>query len=219
MPTSLTGMRGWLRAVAFAHRKGGPEFVEWTARHALHIPVGNTDEILFHLNDIGDWVRACGAGVHEPLNPDLGERFVVRPFTSGMSLKTVTTLSAQWHEAVASHLDGPQYAFPGPWFPASKMGDYDFIPLDNAGDLYREGAIMHHCAGAYAPHVSNGHSYIYSVRLAGERVATLELVRQSKAQVVIGQIRGPCNALVAKEIAAAAHKWLWAQAYPKKFVS
>ena len=97
--------------------------------------------------------------------------------------------------------------------------DYEFVPLDSAGDLYRDGAIMHHCAGTYAPDVSIGYSYIYSVRLAGERVATLELVRQSPAQVVIAQIRGPCNALVAKKIAAAAHRWLRAQAYPKKFVA
>jgi PcfJ-like protein len=116
-------------------------------------------------------------------------------------------------------MDGAQYPFPAPWFPAGKIGDYDFIPLDNVCDLYRDGAIMHHCAGTYAPDVSNGYSYIYSVRLAGERVATRELVRQSKAQVVIAQIRGPCNVLVAKEIAAAAQKWLRAQAHPKKFVA
>jgi hypothetical protein len=158
-------------------------------------------------------------GVGLPFDPDLGERFVVRPFTLGMSLKTVTTLSAEWHEAVASHMDGPQYAFPAPWFPAGTIDDYEFIPLDNVGDLYREGAIMHHCAGAYASGVSNGQSYIYSVRLAGERVATLELLRLSKAQVVIAQIRGPCNTLVSKEITAAAQKWLRAQTYPNKFVA
>jgi hypothetical protein len=217
MPASLRGMRGWLRAVAFAHAKAGAEFVERTARNVLHIPAGNAEEILFHLNDIGDWIRACRPGVREPLSPDLGERFVVRPFTWDMSVKTVTTLSAQWHEAIASCRDGPQYAFPTPWFSASKMDDYEFVPLDNAGDLYREGAIMHHCAGTYAPEVSIGYSYVYSVRLAGERVATLELVRQSKAQVVIAQIRGPCNARVSKRIAATAHKWLQAQVYPKKF--
>jgi PcfJ-like protein len=134
-----------------------------------------------------------------------------------MSLKTVTTLSTEWHEAVASHMDGAQYAFPAPWFPAGTIDGYEFIPLDHVGELYREGAIMHHCAGAYAPDVSNGHSYIYSVRRAGERVATLELVRQSKAQVLIAQIRGPCNGLVSKKIAAAAQKWLRAHASPNRF--
>jgi hypothetical protein len=90
MPDSLPRMRTWLCTVSFAHRKAGAEFAEWTAKCALQIPASNIEEILFHLNDIGDWVRACRARVREPLGPDFGERFVVRPFTLGMSLKTAT---------------------------------------------------------------------------------------------------------------------------------
>ena len=81
MPASLPRMRRWLRAVAFAHRKAGAEFAEWTAKSALQIPASNIEEILCYLNDIGDWVRTCRAGLREPFSPDLGERFVVRPFT------------------------------------------------------------------------------------------------------------------------------------------
>ena len=38
---------------------------------------------------------------------DGGRQFVVRPFTPSMSFKTVTALSADWHEAVANNMDGP----------------------------------------------------------------------------------------------------------------
>jgi hypothetical protein len=49
-----------------------------------------------------------------------------------MSLRTVTKLSAEWHEAVASNLTGPQHAFPKPCFPAARVNGLEIIPIDNS---------------------------------------------------------------------------------------
>jgi hypothetical protein len=56
----------------------------------------------------------------------------------------VTALSAEWHEAVANHMLGPNLTFPPLWYPAATIGDYDIVPIYNSTALYREGATMHH---------------------------------------------------------------------------
>jgi hypothetical protein len=124
-----------------------------------------------------------------------------------MSLKTVTALSDEWHEAVANHMTGKAIAFPEPWFPAAKRGDYDIVPIDNSADLYREGHAMHHCVGAYVDRVRDGSLYVYSIRRAGKRVATLALARNGKF-ATITEFRGPCNVQPSKESVSVARKWL-----------
>ena len=70
---------------------------------------------------------------------------------------------------------------------------------------------MRHCASTYAGYVRSEYAYIYSVRSAGERVATLALERTAGDKAVISQLRGHCNAEVSKEIEAAAKKWVSSQ--------
>ena len=128
-----------------------------------------------------------------------------------MSVKTASALSAEWHEAVASNMSGPDLRFPPPWYPAAKIGDYDIVPIDNSAALYREGATMHHCVGTYADRVQSGRLYVYSVHRASEKVATFSLARQS-ASATLDEIRGPYNAQPDKQIVAAVRRWLREQA-------
>ena len=176
MPDTTPAQRIWLRVVRWACAKGNNDFGAWTAKHVSEIPGRRVREVGSFLSDLADW--ACAEGP--------SQQFITRPFSPSMSLKTVTTLSAQWHEAVASNMTGPDLALPPPWYPAAKVGDLEIVPIENSGDLYREGASMHHCVGTYAPDVRAGRLYVYSVRRDGERVATLALARDqtsTKAQL------------------------------------
>jgi hypothetical protein len=128
-----------------------------------------------------------------------------------MSLRTVTRLSAEWHEAVASKLTGPQHTFPAPWFPAAAINGVEITPIDNSADLYREGTSMHHCIGTYAEMVRRGRYYVYSIRRDAERVATAGLVLRN-ARAELDQLRGPCNAQAPKQITAIVERWLRTQA-------
>jgi hypothetical protein len=65
--------------------------------------------------------------------------------------------------------------------------------------------------GTYGDDVKHGGIYVYSIRRAGGRVATLAL-RRAGNQAAIIQIRGPCNAQPPKEIIGVAQRWLRAQA-------
>jgi hypothetical protein len=128
-----------------------------------------------------------------------------------MSLRTVTKLSAEWHEAVASNLTGPQYAFPKPWFPAAGVYGLEIIAIENSADLYREGASMHHCIGTYADEVRGGRYCVYSIRQNGKHVASATLVRQGGLSK-LDQLRGPCNVPAPKQITATVERWLRMQA-------
>jgi hypothetical protein len=204
MPDSLPRMRLWLRAVRYARDIAGPDFAEWAAKNVLQIPVGG---VATFLENTADWVRAC----RDPRS-DLswernnGHRFVVRPFSPDMSLRTVTKLSADWHEAVAAS-NGSHCAFPPPWIPPATINGLDIIPIDNSNDLYLEGAAMHHCVGIYSLGVVEGEHYIYGIRRDGERVATAALTRRD-GRAVLQQIRGPCNVEPPAEIKTTVRRWL-----------
>ncbi len=202
LPGTTRAVRRWLTITNMAEdRDLGPEFVRWVAKHALQFE-GKLREIKIVVEDLGDFVRACKRD----------EPHVVRRFSPNMSMRTVSRLSADWHAAVQS-AKGPRYTFPRPWCPSGEVNGYEIAPIDSSRDLYHEGAAMHNCAGTYADRVMDGDVYIYSIRRAGERVATLEIVKTDDG-VKIGQLRGPCNKPAAKEIAAAARHWLQMQTLP-----
>jgi hypothetical protein len=68
----------------------------------------------------------------------------------------------------------------------------------------------HHCVGTYGECVRGGTLYMYSVHKAGERVATLSLVRGDDP-ASLSEIRGPCNAKPPDKIVAVVKQWLRAQ--------
>jgi hypothetical protein len=213
MPDTMPDSRIWLRVVPWAHHRVGAEFAEWTARHASKIP-GNLNHVGGVLGPIADWVRA-GMPPEVPSpgkspTPRAGSELIVRPFTPSMSLKTAMALSADWHEAVANNLDGPNSAFPPPWYPAARLGDHEILPIEDAASLYREGTVMHHCVGTYGDEVQRGYLYIYSIRRNGERVATLALGRHD-GQTWVEEIRGSCNTDLPKVTVAAVVRWLRTQ--------
>ena len=213
LPDTTMRQRIWLLLVNWAFDKVDADFGAWTARHVPEIPGPRDQEVGSFISDIADWVRAgkpapACPGYRAP--PPAGHEFVVRQFPPSMSLKTVTTLSAEWHEAVAAGMDGPDAAFPPPWYPAAKAGDFDILPIENSAELYREGATMHHCIGTYVDAVQSGGRYVYSVRHVDKRIATFALVRCA-VSAELSEIRGPCNAHVPQKIVAAVRRWLRAQ--------
>jgi PcfJ-like protein len=214
LPDATRRRRIWLLVVNWAFRKIDADFGVWTARHVPELPGRRDQEVGSFISDIADWVSAGKPPAVRPgypAPPPAGHEFVVRPFTPSMSLRTVTALSADWHEAVAVAMDGPDATFPPPWYPAAKVGDFDFLPIEKSADLYREGAAMHHCIGTYVDAVQSGGCYVYSVRQADKRIATFTLARRA-VSAELGEIRGPCNAQVPEKTVAAVRRWLRAAA-------
>jgi hypothetical protein len=203
MPDTTPRQRIWLIVVNGAHRSDD-EFSIWAARHVPQIRGRTHGEVGNFLADIADWASAGTA-------PDAGREFVTRPFAPSMSLNTAIELSADWHEAVANNLAlGPDATFPAPWFPPTKLGDYEILPIEDAATLYREGTAMHHCIDTYSSRVLVGELYIYSVRRNGERAATLTLFKHN-GRVCLQQIRGACNSEPPRAIITMVQRWLQTQ--------
>jgi PcfJ-like protein len=202
LPATTPQQRIWLSVVDWAFHKVNADFARWAAKYVPEIPGRRHQEVGSFIANLADWVCAGGPSLE----------FVIRPFQSTMSLRTVTTLSAEWHEAVAAGMNGPAAAFPAPWYPAAKIGDYDIVPIDNSAALYREGAAMHHCVGTYTDAVQSGSLYVYAVRRDDQSVATLALARDpSSTQARLVQLRGSCNAEPPKAVTLAVQRWLRAQ--------
>jgi hypothetical protein len=204
IPETTPGQRIWLPVVNWALGTINYDFGAWAARHMSEVPGLRAQEVCSFLSDLADWAYAEGRS----------RQFVTRPFVSSMSVGTASTLSAEWHEAVASNMDGPDVDFPSPWFPTATIGNYQITPIETAAELYREGHCMHHCVGTYSDEVRSGWQYIYSIRRSGARVATVALARceQGACLSEIREIRGPCNTVPAIEIVAAVRRWLREQA-------
>ena len=221
MPSALPRMKLWFRCIHLA-KDLGPEFIEWVAKHSHEI-AGAPHEVLSFLSDITDWVTACHrASVPPhifkaisgdravPFHSTRGEQFIIRTFSTDMSLNTVTKLSGDWHEAVANNMSGACYDFPEPWCCAAESCGFAIVPISTSAELYREGYALHHCVGAHGDRVQAGQSYFYSIRKDKERIATLELLRDGGG-AAIGQLRGPCNSQVSKKLVRAVRSWLRSQ--------
>jgi PcfJ-like protein len=221
LPDPTPRAKIWLRTIRFADSVG-PEFTEWAAKHCLEIS-GERAAVFTAIEDLSDWVRAgyrstvpphvlrAIIGHTDQLLQRRGDQFITRRFSPDMSLRTVLQLSAEWHETVAANMTGPDQAFPPPWCEAGQSGGYDIIPITTAGELYLEGRAMHHCAGTYSGSVMAGSCCFFSIRKDNKRVATLQLQPAAADKVRIGQLRGPCNAVVPKDIERAVNAWLRAQ--------
>ena len=96
-----------------------------------------------------------------------------------MSLKTVTTLSAEWHEAVAAARTAPAGRFRRPGTPRRKSATMTSCRSTTAPPSIVKGRP---CTTAWAPTptiVQRGWQYVYSVRREGRRVATLAIERDA----------------------------------------
>lgn len=205
MPDTTQLQRLWLRTVDWVIKNTEDDFVAWVARRIPELALGRQHytEIESFLADVVDWVRAA-----KPAGS--------RHFAPTMSVRTVTALSAEWHEAIhTADRSGPNSAFPAPWFPAAKVGDLEIVPITDMDALYLEGSAMHHCIGQYVDSVLAGRFYAYSIRRGGERVATLGLKRSFKFEqdvctykAEITQIRGHCNVEPPQAITAVVKSWL-----------
>jgi hypothetical protein len=213
LPSSLQGMKKWLRCLIEAKR-GGNKFVEWVAKHAFAIE-GKPDDTYDTVREVSDWVRASNIAVHggnELDDEGLQKSFIFRPFNSAMSVATVMSLSEEWHVVVADTFTGDRTRFPEPWCPGGSVDGYKILPITSNGELYLEGKIMRHCVGTYTDEVLSGSSYFYSVRRDGERVATLELERDmDDYKVELGDIKGSCNTRPPSDLLRAARRWFRAQ--------
>jgi hypothetical protein len=112
----------------------------------------------------------------------------------------------RWHGELALHRPVAEASRPdwrtvidyGPLPSLFETGGIAFHALQTREALHQEGARMHHCVRLYSDKVARGNSRIYSIRQGGQQIATLELVRTTRASAAthkfrLAQLKGPRN--------------------------
>jgi hypothetical protein len=219
LPTTTLAQRRWLLAVTESTTLGGP-YVDWIARNCHSLGRTRINAIAAQVSDIGDWVRASYVvGVPQHVrrvlrvgglfmdDDDLGDRYITRPFSLGMSVATVKELSAAWHETIAPSDPKTNVPLPASWRSATIIGDISVVPLDTAAAIAAEGHAMRHCARTLIAKVKGGHSYLYSARKGDQRIATIEVSRNGE-EIFINQMRGPCNSILPQLLQARLTRWV-----------
>lgn len=142
-------------------------------------------------------------------------------FNPDWSFEQALVATRRWHDELAirapvAEAARPDWRTPIDYAPlplAMEVDGYSFDALQTREALHEEGARMHHCVRLYSEKVARGTSRIYSVRRNGVRIATLELVRTSRAgattqRFAAAQLKGPHNSSPAVEVAEAAARFL-----------
>lgn len=105
---------------------------------------------------------------------------------------------AEWHRKVAHEENQRQLANLKElytWQPLVQsvdLGELKAISLTSSAELIEEGVAMAHCVGGYFRSCYQNRNRIFSVTLAGQRVATLEVLARGESWSQ-GQLYGPGN--------------------------
>jgi hypothetical protein len=83
-------------------------------------------------------------------------------------------------------------------------GEWVVEELTDVDDLFAEGKKMRHCVGSYFKLGYLRDSAIFSIRLDGKPLATIEISRKNRSVV---QARGPCNIFLSGEVEAVFKAW------------
>lgn len=116
---------------------------------------------------VDDWLRGSEDGVWQTL-------------PTKCSFADLMRRQAAWHEDMAARqVDAAVKGKASPaWgcpLPRAESESWSAVFISSAADLTEEGRAMHHCVSSYSGQCKAGTSRIFSVRLNGERVSTLEL--------------------------------------------
>lgn len=116
-------------------------------------------------------------------------------------LKGVTWASLRrrahaWHKALLITVDPATDVHWLALLPQHQVGAFVAVELDSGYLLAEEGLEQRHCIGTYVNACSSGASRVFSLRLSGRRMATIELQRSHGDAWRMVQIRGKANSVV-----------------------
>lgn len=199
LPKRTKHARGWLAHVAYAHAVAHEPYALWVARILAH---GDRLPRPFNTERIGVWAW-------HSLHEGGASALIELRWSPAMDWKTAGNHAGRWIDAVEFHCARAQFKAQLPWLQAIRIDGLEFIHLQSFADLVEEGRVMKHCVGTYGESLANGTQQFWSVRHKGRRVATVALDAYAGDKLVrVGEIQGPGNVEVPREVAFAVRRWL-----------
>jgi hypothetical protein len=205
MPRQPDAMLPWLDFISLAERLVGRDAALWFARHARLVPPNAPlSEAL--------WMLAWAFYTKRP--DTLAGRIQRHAWTTRIGPRTARDETANWRKRIEGLL-ALGTGFPNTWFADGTAMGYEFIALKGPEDLFAECATMRNCLDLYALRLGHMRSRLFSVRMRGKPVATLELgLRNDEVGVpFIVQLRGVGNRRAAPAVWQAVHAWMGGQSF------
>ncbi len=190
----------WFEWLCHALELEGAEFAQWIARQKIYDGEDTPSIRVLKPLSLYYW-HSQNRGL---------DRLLEDFWYQKMSLECAASECRYWlQEHIQEYISGDEEIL-DPWLAPQKVMKHDFIPLYNQKELTEEGRLMNHCVGSYFEDIIGNTSRIFSVRLKGRHVATVEVCPKfsNPAHVEINEFKGNSNADVPKKVRHVTDYWL-----------
>lgn len=206
VPKDAEATAMWLRWVMAGHEGCDENFALWLARQRIYRADINVGTPVLPLATYAWFSKHC--------DEQRARRLVQRPWHKGVTLASAVDSMGTWFTRMLLDVTrADQTRGPGRYSGRKRHRLISFVQLRTPAELQEEGDAMDHCVGSYAAEVARGNCVIYSVRKAGQRVATMEIrwVYGHNRPPIVNQLRGYANAVVTDEVRKAVAEWMKGQ--------
>ena len=205
LPKSPDAMLPWLDFLSLADRLAGRDVCLWFLRNPrLTPPTAQASDAL--------WMLAWAFFAKHP--DTLAGRVQRRSWTARVGSRSAREETANWRKRIEGVL-ALGSGFPNTWFEDGRAMGHDIVALRGPEDLFAECAAMRNCLDLYALRLGHMRSRLFSVRVRGKPIATLELgLRNDEVGVpFIVQLRGIANRRAGPLVWQAVHAWMGSQSF------
>ncbi|MBS0240766.1 MAG: hypothetical protein JSS20_01230 [Proteobacteria bacterium] len=204
----------WLRAINAAWQTGGIPFALWVAENHGHDALSprRRPPVPRRRRHIPspDPIHALGLFAWFSGQPGTqGHALIEKTWHIASSPREAVSNARSWLDRVELRLALGDEAIVDTWLAPALVDGFEFVPLRTECDVLAEAVQMRNCVATFGPRVRASWLRIWSVRRAGNRVATLEINRRRPlAAPILGEIEGPANTEAPAEVWRAAYRWL-----------
>lgn len=187
IPNDDAVTRYWLPTLFLAAQRSDEEVAIWMARQQCPLLLSR-----LRTDSLQPLFMFAWYSLHYPA--------IVHPrgrWTPAISLRSAIKRCDLWlkHLALFTELDVKGVA--DPWLPETRASALHIVPITTPADILVEASAMENCVVDYGELIANGTCRLFSVRLGGQRVATLQLnICPDRERLMIGEIKGfknqPC---------------------------
>jgi hypothetical protein len=190
----------WLQAVADVAELAHESAAVWIARELIREP-RRVNSARLRLISLWSWFSVQ--------QTTFGNELIDRRWTPAMRIGPALAAADDWRMMIALHVNlGPQ-PINDMGLQAGRVAGYDFLPLNLISAITEEADAMRNCLNTYGYNLAHNASRLWSVRLNGERVATLRIACRYRDPLPnIVELKAAGNAGVTRELWWAARQWL-----------
>lgn len=190
----------WLQAVADVVGLAHEPAAVWIARELVREP-RCVKPARLRLLGLWSWFSAQPA--------TFGNELIERRWTPDMRIGSALDAADDWRMMIALHVNlGPQQ-IDDMWLQPGRVAGYDFLPLNSISAITEEAGAMRNCLNTYGYNLAHNASRLWSVRLNGQRVATLRIAARYRDPLPsIVELKAVGNTDVSREIWWVARQWL-----------